>query len=290
MRWFRILSLSLVLVIVGTGVIIPSIAISGEEALVIGIFPRRNTDVTIKIFTPMSEYLSQQLGREVRLVTTKDFKTFWEGMMKQQYDIVHYNQYHYVKTHKELGYEAILKNEEFGRPTITGSLVVRKDSGIHSIQDLRGKKIVFGGGPKAMPCYVFATYLLRKGGLQKGDYIEELAINPPNAIMAAYFGQAAAGGVGDAVLGLPILTQKIDTSKLTFLARGKQRAHLPWAVKGSMRSELRDKIQSVLSGLKDTPEGQEILKKAKLTGLQIAIDDEYDPHREIIRELLGEDY
>ena len=265
-------------------------AYAEEESLVMGIFPRRNATVTIKLFRPIAEYLSDQLNREIKLVTTKDFKSFWNAVKAQQYDIVHYNQYHYMESHKKFGYQVILKNSEFGNPTIGGSIVVRKDSGINSVMDLKGKKIVFGGGPRAMQSYIVATWLLREAGLQKDDYIEEFAKNPPNAIMASFFKQADAAGAGDVVLRLPVVKKKINIDELKFLARSEAYPHLPWAVKGSMEPSLRNKIQSLLAGLKGTPEGQKLLKGAKLSSLEVAVDKDYDWHRKIVKEVLGESY
>ena len=261
-----------------------------KRALIIGIFPRRNFSDTMKSFTPLAEYLSSRLGRAVKLETSNEFATFWEQVEKGRYDLVHYNQYEYVMTHKKPGYEVIAKNEEFGESTIAGSLIVRNDSGIHSIHDLKGKKILFGGGPMAMQSYITATWLLHKGGLHKGDYIEEFAKNPPNAILAVYFKQAAAAGSGDKVLQLPIVTQNIDSSKLTYLARGKQLAHLPWAVNKHVSVALRLRLKELLTTLKDNPEGRKVLKAAKLTNLVPADDHDYDPHRKIIREVLGKHF
>ncbi len=268
----------------------PAFGSAADDALSLGVFPRRGAEDTTRLFTPLAQHLATQLGREVRLDVAKDFDSFWQGVSRGRYDIVHYNQYHYVRSHKEAGYQVILKNEEFGQATIAGALVVRRDSGFDSLQDLRGKTIVFGGGRKAMQSYIVATYLLREAGLQPGDYKEHFANRPPNAIFAAYYGQAAAGGTGDKVLQLSVVTRQIDTSELTYLARSPQLPHLPWAVKGNMESTLRQRVQHVLAGLKETPDGRAVLAQAQLTALNIARDEEYDEHRRIIWEALREDY
>ena len=88
---------------------------NSKAPLVMGVFPRRNATTTIKLFTPVTEYLSEKLGREVQLETAKDFRSFWQKVLLQRYDIVHFNQYHYIKTHDKKIYRAILQNEEFGK-------------------------------------------------------------------------------------------------------------------------------------------------------------------------------
>ena len=268
----------------------PVFAEPADNSLCVSIFPRYSATDTIRMFTPMVNYLGNQLDCKVRLVTSRNFKTFWKALIESKCDIVHYNQYHYVKSRHEVGYRVILMNEEFGSSSIAGAIISRKDSGYRTLADLRGKKIVFGGGPRAMQSYIVATYLLRQAGLQAGDYHFDFTKNPPNAILAPYFGQADAGGVGDKVLDLPVITRRIDASKMTFLARGEQLPHLPWAVKSTMPESLAGHIQQILSNMHTTEQGRQALENAALTGLQVAHDSDYDKHRKIIRKVLGEQY
>jgi phosphonate transport system substrate-binding protein len=265
-------------------------AMAADEPLTLGVFPRRNATVTYKLFKPMAGYLSEQLKREVKLVTAKDFKTFWKGVVDKKYDIVHYNQYHYLKSHKLYGYEVILKNEEFGQDALAGSLVVRKDSGIHSVQDLKGKKIAFGGGPKAMISYIVPMYLLQQAGLNTGDFEVTFAKNPPNAVLSVFYHQIDAAGAGDKVLELPMVSSQINVDEMAHLLTAKPIAHIPWAVKPGLPDSLRDKIQQVLLNLNDSQRGKDILHQAQLTGIHIATDSEYNPHRSIIESVLGESY
>ena len=265
-------------------------AYSADEPLVIGIFPRRNAIKTIQLFKPLESYLSEKLKRKVILQTSKNFATFWHGVKNKRYDLVHFNQYHYLVSHKQFGYDVILKNVEFGEATITGSIIVRKDSGINTVKDLKGKSIVFGGGPKAMQSYIFARYLLETNGLTKGDYKVAFAKNPPNAILATAFKQADAAGSGEKVLRLGVVQKQVDTSELKYLIQGEQLAHLPWAVDSDMPDSLKLKIQSLLVNLNNTSEGKKVLKSAKLDGLEKAGDLEYNPHRKIVEYVLKEKY
>jgi phosphonate transport system substrate-binding protein len=258
--------------------------------LVFGVFPRRSSTDTVRLFTPMAEMLAKELGRDVHLETTPDFQEFWRAIGQRRYDLAHFNQYHYVRSHKEYGYRVIVKNEEFGSDAIAGSIFVRKDSGLNSLQDLRGKKIIFGGGPTAMQSYIIPTYLLANAGLNEGDYKKHYAISPPNALYAVYFGHADAGCSGNTVASLPVVTQNIDTSELKELVRSKDGPQLPWAVRDDMSPELEKKIQSILVGLKDTQEGRYILAKASITGLTVATDEQFDEHRKIIFQVLDENY
>lgn len=263
---------------------------SNETTLTLGVFPRRNPIETTRMFTPLVEHLSRELKMKVVLDTPKDFSSFWEKLSQRRYDIVHLNQYHYVKAHKELHYDVILKNKEFNETTIAGAVVVRTDSGINTIPDLKGKKIVFGGGPDAMQSYIVARYLLQQGGLNKGDYEEAFAVNPPSALMSTYFKQSDAAGVGDKILSLGIVKKQINVEEMKFLVLGTQLTQLPWAVKHEMPATIRDKLQFVLHGLSKNDLGKAILKQLAMNGLVISNDKDYDEHRHIIKAVLNEAY
>ena len=269
---------------------ISSAAHSKEKTLILGIFPRRNIKITYKLFTPMARYLSQQLGQEVVVETTKSFQEFWINVQKRRYDIVHFNQYHYILSHQSHGYDVVAANKELNSSTIAGSLIVRKDSGINQISDLKGKTILFGGGRRAMQSYISATWLLRKGGLQAGDYIEKFAVNPPNTIISTFFKRADASGSGDAVMRLDNVRKRIDISQLKFLAKTEQMVHLPWAVRNDLSMEMKSKIQSVLVNLNTNPEGLKILSSANLNALLPVVDSDFNKHRKIITDVYGDDY
>ena len=274
-------------------VVLPSAPVFSQSAkpvLNLAVFPRLNPLQSNRMYKPLTQYLSRQLGVEVVLNIPKDFPTFWAGLKQGKYDIVHYNQYHYVKSRKEFGYQVIVKNIEFNESTIAGAIIVRADSHIKSIADLKGKHVVFGGGTKAMQSYIVARYLLLQGGLKPGDYSESFAKNPPNAILSAYFKQAQAAGAGDKVLRLKVVKEQIDTGELRLLAKGEQLAHLPWAVKRTLPEKTKKKLQQLFLNMSKTADGKALLKKMQLDGFALAKDSDYDKHRHIIQKVLNESY
>lgn len=261
----------------------PSPSHAQDDSLTLGIFPRRNAALTIELFTPLAKHLAIQLDRQVKLVTAKDFPSFWERLDSGEYDLVHYNQYHYLKTSDR--YQVIARNEEFGRRTIKGGIYVRRDSNIDSLEQLRGKHIAFGGGKQAMMSYIVPHYLLREAGLNPGDFQEKIARNPPNSIMAAFYRQVDAAGAGSAAFGLPSVRKSIPVEDVIPLAESEELYHLPWAVNRALPASLRDEIQLHLVSLKESPEGHAVLEAARLTDLLTAIDTDYDSCRIILESM-----
>jgi len=263
---------------------------SAEETISLGIFPRRNAEDTIRMYTPLAEYLSEKIGIKFHIKTSRNFETFWKHVSDKRFHVVHYNPYDYVKSAKEHGYRVILKNEENGKDTLAGAIFVKKNSGITDIKSLKGKRIIFGGGPTAMFSYLVPAYLLQQNGINEGDYTKSYAINPPKAIFTTYYGHADAAGAGEIVIHFENIKKKIDTTKLQPIAVSKKLTHLPWAVRDDVDRQLAKKIQTLLSELSQTERGKQILKSAGLTGLNISNDREYDEHRKIIWHVRGENH
>jgi phosphonate transport system substrate-binding protein len=268
-----------------TAVVTTAAAYAAGDPLVMGVFPRLNAVETTTRYAPLANYLSKELGREVKLITSKDFESFWQGVMERRYDIVQYNQYHYIRSAKN--YRVIAHNKEFGKSTVAGVLYIRKDSGITNLTQLRGRTVLFGGGEDAMISYIAPLYLILQAGLRKDEFKSQFAVNPINSVIGVYRRQADAAGSGDGAIEQPLLKNAINTDELTVLAVSEKLLHLPWAVKRTMPGKLRESIQSVLVNLENSEAGRMVLKSAVMTGIGKAEDKDYDPHRRMVRAVMG---
>jgi phosphonate transport system substrate-binding protein len=256
-----------------------------EGTLVLGVFPRFNAMDTTTRYTPIAEYLQERLGRKVSLVTSKEFQAFWRGIEERRYDIVQYNQYHFIRSAKS--YQVIAHNKEFGKSTMAGALYVRKDSGITSLAQLRGRTVLFGGGEDAMMAYIAPVYMMLQAGLKKDDFKSQFTVTPINSVIGVFHRQADAAGTGDNVLGQPVIRNAINMDELTALAVSEQLLHLPWAVKRTMSAQLRETVRSSLVDLENSEAGRNVLRAALLTGIGKAEDKDYEPHRKMVRAVMG---
>ena len=270
------------------GLALCTTAVSAEtQPLVMGILPRTSATEIATSFEPLAAYLSARLGRPVRVETARDMDSFMGRIKRQQFDLVHLNQLQYLRSRGPNGYEVILKSEEFGRSSIAGAIAVRADSPVRSLADLKGRRVVFGGGPTAMVAHIEPKALLLRAGLKPGDYQEIVAPNPANALLAVYRGQADAAGIGDVLLNMPSTRERVDVSRIRLLAVGHPLPQLPWAVRRGMDAAQRDRIRAALTGLRDSPEGRKILTAAGLTDLVSATDAEYQPLQRTVDLVLG---
>lgn len=268
----------------------PFFSMAQQAELVMGVFPRQGAQVAHQQYDATARYLSAVLERTVRLETAKSFDVFWNNVEQERYDLVHYNQYHYVKSHAHVGYKVILRNEELGKATIASVIAVRKDSGFTSVADLKGKRVIFGGGRTALMGFIGVKALLAEHGLQEGDYQVEHAVTPLNAVIAVALRQADAAGTGDVVLSGLGLANKINVDDLMVLAKGPELPQLPWAVRKNLPDDTVNKIRQAMEGLDRTLEGRRILADAGVTRFVGAQDSDYHGCRELVAHVLKEKY
>lgn len=248
-----------------------------------GVFPRRGPSDTMSAFTPLQEHLAAVLAEKVELRVFKDFNAFEKALASRELDIVHLNQLHYIEA-KALGYRVFARNIEDGSDMIIGALLVRKDSPVKTLQDLKGKKILFGGNAKAMQAYIAPSYLLREAGLKEGvDYTSEFAKNPPSAFLAVAAGAADAGG-GATVL-LKLKEVQPVAGELRILAATDPLVQLSWAV-GERVSE--EKTSLILKAMEDAPAN--VRAAAKVDGWKKTEDSEYAAVRRMVESVTGKAY
>lgn len=254
--------------------------------LKLGVFPRFPAQDAVQAFKPLAEYLAAQLGEKVELIPGKDFPSFWEAVEGKQFDVVYYNQYHYVLSHDSLGYKAIVANIEDGSKQIAGGLFARSDSGINTVADIKGKTIIFAGDEKAMGSYIAQTALLRKAGLVEGkDYTAKFAKNPPSTFMAVFNKQADVAGAGNVVLNSPPVKKAIDVTQMKSIAESEPFVHLTWAVSAAVDETKAKKIQTAMAGLDaKNPEHAAILKAARVDGFYPVTEKDYEKVREMVKQ------
>ncbi len=256
-----------------------------KQHISVGIFPRHNFAETFGMFTPIAKYLSQNMGVEVKIETAKTFTAFWSNVQKNKYDLVHLNQYQYLSAHKDSGYQILLMNEEFNAATLRSYILVRSDSGINNLSELKGKNIIFGGNNTAMMSYLIPRHMLLEAGLQTADYTTTFARNPPNALMGVILKRADACGVGDAVLKLSEIKKQINTGDINIIAKSEPVPHLAWATSPKLAKDTRSKLEMLMLQLNKTAEGKSILKRARITALHKATHADYAPlEKYIIKE------
>ena len=161
---------------------------SSEQRLVLAFIPQENPEKLLGDVDVICAYLSERLGVPVTGYVTQDQAAAVEALRAGAADISFMGALPYVLARDQIGAEVILGEVYRGRPVYTGRIFVRKDSGISSLEQLRGKTIAFAD-PLSESGYLYPLEVfVAQGLLQRDD-------DPATFFDTVYF----AGGYQQAV-------------------------------------------------------------------------------------------
>ncbi|WP_026895166.1 phosphate/phosphite/phosphonate ABC transporter substrate-binding protein [Clostridiisalibacter paucivorans] len=249
-----------------------------EEVIKMGFVPMKDGDKLIESVEPLTEMLSDELGIKVEGFTATNYVGVVEGLGSGQVDFGFIPPFAYVLANSESDAEAILTSlNKSGEANYRSQFIVRKDSGITSFSDIKGKKVAFVD-PSSTSGYLFpGAHLIKEG------------IDLENDIEYVY-----AGG-HDKALQL-LLNGDVDVATTFVDSRDRYKKDFPDAmekaeilgytdyipnisvtIKGDMDKELKEKIRAALLNIAKNEEGSTLLKDLfNMYGFEEATDKDYD--------------
>jgi phosphonate transport system substrate-binding protein len=135
-----------------------------EKPLVLAFIPQENPEKLLDDITVITAYLAREIGRPVRGHVTQDHAAAVEAMRHGDADIAFMGALPYVLAHHQIGAEVVLGEVYRGATTYKGRLYVRRDSGLTSLADLRGKTVAFAD-PISESGYIYPLETLINAGL-----------------------------------------------------------------------------------------------------------------------------
>ena len=169
----------------------------------IAFIPTTNPDQLIEDVSPVVRYFEQALGRPVRAFVMLDYSAAVEALRAGNVDITFISPLPYVMAHWMGAAEAILGEVYRGKTTYRSRIFVRRDSGIRSLKDLRGKTIAFVD-PISSSGFMYPVDVFHRAGLlQSGEPPEKFfgrvyfAGGDEQAIRAVFNQFTDAAGIGE---------------------------------------------------------------------------------------------
>lgn len=245
-------------------------------ALVFGVVPQQSASELAKAWIPILDYLGRKTGRRLRFATAKDIPTFEQRLAAGEYDLAYMNPYHYTVFQRQPGYRPLAREKD---RQLKGIVVVRKDSPLRDIAQLKGETVAFPG-PAA-----FAATLLPQAQLKKmGIAIESSYVSSHDSVyLAVSRGLYAAGG------GIQRTFENIDPGT-------REQLRILWttlgytphaiAVHPRVSDGVAGQLQAALLAMADDPQGAALLKSIGFNGLVAAADADYDDIRRLDFKLL----
>jgi phosphate/phosphite/phosphonate ABC transporter binding protein len=230
-------------------------------------------------FEPLMTYLSDCIGQKVVLYVARDYGDLRTQMESGAVDIGTFSPFAYVDAARGGKIRIIAQCVINGTATYRGIIVARRDSGLKSLTDLRGKRFAFVD-PKSASGFVYPRALLiEKGITPESSFKETIFAGGHDKVIAAVLeGRADAGAVYEDALAIA-KSKGAPTENLVTLGRTAPIPHDAIAVRVGLDEALAKKIRAALVDLDKFEAGRRVIANSKpkeLTGYMIAEDSLYD--------------
>jgi phosphonate transport system substrate-binding protein len=234
--------------------------------------------------------LGQLVGVPVRVTVASDYAAVVEALRNRTADLAFVHPAGYVLANREAKALIVAKDRWHGNTSYTSRIYVRKDSGIKTLEELRGKTIAFVD-PSSTSGYVYPmVMLIQKGLVQNRD--------PKTFFKDFVFSGSHDAGLLALLNGHVDAFASFDQAREQYLKDPAQREKLIWVAESAPIPEggiaARDGLDPALVGKVRTallamrgPQYEPLLKKLyDIDGFEPAEDREYEPVRAAM-DLLG---
>lgn len=244
---------------------------------------------------PFAEYLSQKLGREVNVTLATDYSTIVEAMASGQVDIGIMPPSAYVQARDMGAAKAILtseltdQDEVTGLPiegqltgTFKGEILVKADSDIKTLTDLKGKKIATLS-PNSASGYIYPVAEMKDAGINPTTDCTLTTVNDiPSEMTAVLNGQQDACFVFEGARNVFAAKFKeydlFKDLRVLYLTKGD----IPndaIAVQTDMDEDLKQQIKQVFLNMPKEEEGRTAMALWSHKGYGEATESAYDTIR-----------
>ena len=248
-----------------------------EKVIKMGFVPLKNSEKFVEDLKPISDYLTERLGVKVEAFTASNYIGVVEGLGSGSVDFGIIPPFSSLLAQKQSNAKPILTSKgKTGKPGYTAELYVRKDSGIKSLQDVKGKKVAFVD-PSSSSGYIYPGAMLVNAGLNLDKDISyqfsgghdkslQLLLNKDVDVIATF------DGVEDRY-AKDFPQAKTDIQKL---ATSDMIPGVMVTTSGKMDKELQEKLDKALRDIEKDPKMKEMFTKMfSITGFTDVDQDAY---------------
>ena len=249
------------------------------KPLVFGVVPQQSPSKLARKWLPLLKFISLKSGVELQFATAPDIPTFEKQLAEGHYDIAYMNPYHYVVLSKQVGFKALVHEQD---KKIQGIIVAFTDSKIDKLEDLSSQTIAFPAPAS------FAATLIPKANLAqqhisfKSEYVnshDEVYRN----IVAGRF--VAGGGIMRTFNALPDYFR--EQLKIIWTSQG----YTPHAIATHPRvnDDIRQKLLAGFLAVAKSEKASELLIPLLMKGFTAAEDKDWNDVRSLnIQLMLGQ--
>ncbi|MGD0887575.1 MAG: phosphate/phosphite/phosphonate ABC transporter substrate-binding protein [Thermodesulfovibrionales bacterium] len=251
-------------------------AFSAEEKLIIGLVPEVNRKAQIDRYFPLIKYLEKKVGVKVGMKYLPNYGATYEEMRDGLIEGGFLGSFVYCMTRAHVQAEPIARPVRLdGVSTCTGYTFVRKDSGIKSPRDMKGKTIALVD-PLSTSGYLAQRLFFTKHGIDINKDVKIFWVGSHDAaVMAVFNKQADMGGAKNHVFDKLVLENAAVKEALIILDESPAVPDNVLAVSKDLNPKIKEKVKNVFATMASDPVGQGILRKFGARAFIETKDEDY---------------
>lgn len=251
----------------------------GEKSLTIALIPDGLSQAERM---PLRDYLAQQMGQSVRVMTPESYNASLDGLSSGSIDFACLGALMYVRAHAKIGVVPLVQRTsdlQFHSVFIAGA-----STSIHSLRDLKGKKFAFGDINSASS-HLIPYVELKKAGINPDTDLEfRYSGGHPLTVKLVETGIVDAGAVDETVYNSMVSSGKIDGKKVRVIYTSKPFVDYVYVARKGVSDAEREKFAAALLDLKEGKDDT-VLRILRASKFVKASDGEYATVRQVAHEL-----
>src|SRR5438477_12491112 len=230
--------------------------------------------------------LGKLYGGPVRVTVASDYAAVIEALRNHTADLAWVHPVGYVLASREAKARIVARNLWHGKSTFTSRIYVRKDGGIKTVEDLRGKTMAFVD-PASSSGYIYPMVLLIQRGLVKNrdpkTFFREVVFSGAHDASI----RALLNGHVDAIVSFDMVREQYlkdpaERDRVTWVAETPEIPEAGIAARSGLDPALFARLRTALIKMRG-PAYAEVLKKMyDIDGFEAADDKDYDPVRQAV--------
>lgn len=253
--------------------------VSAKQEYRFGVHPLHNPSRLFEVYGPLMDQLNAQIPEaHFTLEASRNYQEYDKKLYARHFDLALPNPYQTLNALSH-GYHVFGKMGDDA--VFRGLFIVRRDSGIHAVSDLKGKAVSFPA-KTALAATMLPQSYLHTHGLPISAYQSRYVGSQESSIMNAYLGKTAAGATWPPPW---IEFQKNHpdyAAQLQVQWQTEPMINNGLVARDDFPPDLLQKVGDLLFSLHTHPEGQEILARLPLSQFEAATDQTYQPIRDFV--------
>jgi phosphonate transport system substrate-binding protein len=266
----------------------PQEKVTEEKSLFIGVSPEQNIFQQMERYQPLADYLSKKVGGKIKLEVLPHYGNIIDNFSSLHLDGAFFGSFAYALAHSRLALEVLARPEyPDGTSTYHGLIFARRDSGIKTAKDMRGKIFVFVD--KATTAgYLHPLAFFEEHGIKNyKTYFSETYFSGTHgdAINDVVNKKADVGGAKNTVYERMEKDDNRIDKELIILDASPDVPENGLAVRKDLDDSVKKKIKDALLTMDNDQEGRIVLKNFGARRFIETKDKDYEPVYDYARKI-----